>query len=60
MSGQCKAIRLLRDNAGQVTIEWALLMAVIALPMYWVIKVCLALLGAHYQMVTCMETLPFP
>ena len=48
------------DSAGQVTIEWALVLAAVALPMYFVIVMCLNLLVAHFRMVTFMETLPFP
>lgn len=48
------------DDAGQATIEWALVLAAVALPMFFIIVVCLNLLMAHYRMVTFMETLPFP
>ncbi len=51
---------IVSDDAGQATIEWALVLAFIALPMYFIFKVCLNLLVAHYQMVTFLETLPFP
>ena len=49
-----------RGQAGQMTIEWALVMAGVALPMYFVIRTCVDLLVAHFQMVTFMQTLPFP
>ena len=52
--------RLSEDSAAQLTLEWAMVLAFIALPMYWVFKVCMNLLIAHYQMVTFMETIPFP
>ena len=61
--GVCGFARLAKmssDDAGQLTVEWALVLAAIALPMYAVILVCLNLLAAHYRMVTFMETLPFP
>ena len=48
------------DKAGEATIEWALVLAAIALPMYFVFRICLDLLVAHYQMVSFIETLPFP
>ena len=48
------------DDSGQVALEWALVLAAVALPMYFIIVVCLNLLVAHYRMVTFMETLPFP
>ena len=55
-----RGVGLWRDQAGQVTIEWTLVMAAVALPMYFVIRVCIELMVAHFRMVTFMETLPFP
>lgn len=52
--------RLAADEGGQLTVEWALILAVIALPLFFVCAGCLKVLVAHYQMVTFMETLPFP
>ena len=52
--------RLGADDAGQTTVEWALVLALVALPMYFVCAACLNLLVAHFQMVTFLETLPFP
>jgi len=52
--------RLARETAGQMTIEWALVLVVVALPFYYIFKVCLDLLIAHYQMVTFLQGLPFP
>ncbi len=52
--------KIVSDDSGQVTLEWALVLAAVALPMYFIIVVCLNLLVAHYRMVTFMETLPFP
>ncbi|OPX24396.1 MAG: hypothetical protein B1H04_02150 [Planctomycetales bacterium 4484_123] len=52
--------RLGRQEAGQLTLEWAMVLAFIALPMYFVMKVCMRLLVAHYRMVSFMETVPFP
>ena len=52
--------KFVSDDAGQATVEWALVLAAVALPMYFIIVVCLNLLVAHYRMVTFMETLPFP
>lgn len=51
---------VLLDASGEATLEWALVLAAVALPMYFVFRICLNLLVAHYQMVTFMETLPFP
>lgn len=52
--------RLAADRRGQMTIEWALLLLVFALPMIWVIGWLLKSLSEHYRMVTFLETLPFP
>ena len=52
--------RLQEDNRGQMTIEWALVLAAFALPMFFVIRTCMEILVAHYQMVTFLITLPFP
>ncbi len=52
--------KIFSDDAGQATVEWVLVLAAVALPMYFIIVVCLNLLVAHYRMVTFMETLPFP
>ena len=57
-SGRLK--RLGADDAGQMTVEWALVLALVALPMYFVCATCLKLLVAHFQMITFLETLPFP
>ncbi len=52
--------RLAADRRGQVTVEWALVLAAVALPMYLVVLLALKVLVAHFQMVTFLETLPFP
>jgi len=52
--------RLTRDAGGQMTVEWALVLVAIALPMFVVIRTCLRLLVAHFQMMSGMITLPFP
>jgi hypothetical protein len=48
------------DARGQVTLEWAMVLAFIALPMYFVLRLCMALLIVHFQMVSFLETIPFP
>jgi len=48
------------DQDGQTTIEWALLLVAFVLPMIYVFRVLLSVLGEHYKMVTFLETLPFP
>jgi len=52
--------RLARDQAGQTTVEWALILAGFGLPMVLAFGWLLALLAEHYNMVTFLETLPFP
>ena len=41
-------------------LEWTLLLAAIALPSYWTIKLALATLIGYYQMMTTLNALPFP
>ncbi len=52
--------RLAVQEDGQVTIEWAMVMAAVALPFLLIFRVCLAILVAHFQMVSFMQSLPFP
>ncbi|MHC4481714.1 MAG: Flp family type IVb pilin [Planctomycetota bacterium] len=52
--------RLARDDAGQTTIEYALLIAVIGLPAITVFGWLLKILATNYQIVTFLELLPFP
>lgn len=52
--------RFYMQDDGQLTIEWTLVLAAIALPMYFVFKVCMSLMAAHFRMVSFMETVPFP
>jgi len=52
--------RLHRDRTGQVTLEWALILAAVALPLYGVFRLCLRLLAAKYRMITLLNSLPFP
>ena len=60
MSAAPAILRLGRDETGQTTIEWALLLVAFVLPMIYVFRLLLAVLGKHYEMVTFLETLPFP
>ncbi|MGB2820193.1 MAG: hypothetical protein WBF17_04375 [Phycisphaerae bacterium] len=52
--------QLAGDQAGQTTIEWALLIAVVGLPAITVFGWLLAILAENYRMVTFLELLPFP
>jgi len=51
---------LARDESGQTTIEWVLVVVAFVLPMIWVLNLLLSALVEHYRMVTFIETLPFP
>lgn len=48
------------EQSGATMLEWALLLAAIGLPSYWIIKLALNTLVAHYQMMTTINSLPFP
>ncbi|MFW6059127.1 MAG: Flp family type IVb pilin [Phycisphaeraceae bacterium] len=52
--------RLHRDQQGQTALEWTLLLGVIAIPSYLIVRLGVATLIAHYQMVTTLNGLPFP
>lgn len=41
-------------------LEWLLLLAVVALPSYFIIRLALATLFAHYRLVTTINGLPLP
>jgi Flp pilus assembly pilin Flp len=49
-----------RDQRGQATVEYVLLLAVFGIPMMWVFATLLALMSEYYGMITFMETLPIP
>ena len=49
-----------RNQQGGTTLEWALLLGVIAIPSYYIIQIALSTLVAHYQMITTLNGLPFP
>lgn len=51
---------LIADEQAATTLEWALLLAVIALPSYYIIRLALESLVGHYQMMTAINSLPFP
>lgn len=52
--------RVHRDQQGQTALEWTLLLGAIAIPSYLVVRLGVATLIAHYQMVTTLNGLPFP
>jgi len=52
--------RLHRDRSGATSLEWVLLLGVIALPSYFILKMCLLFLLANYRMMTFINAMPFP
>jgi len=52
--------RLAVEENGQMTIEWALVLAAVALPSIVILRLCLNIIVAHFQMVTFLQGLPFP
>jgi len=52
--------RLSADQTGQTTVEWALIIAAVGLPMFWVFGQLLGILSENYRMVTFLELLPLP
>ena len=55
-----KLAHLAADEAGQTTIEWALVIATVGLPAITVFGWLLAILAENYRMVAFLELLPFP
>ena len=58
--GKVNNSRFLRDQDGQTTVEWTLLIAAFGLPMLYVFGVLLGAMVEHYRMLTLVLTLPFP
>ncbi len=52
--------RLSADQRGQMTLEWALILAAVAIPLYGVLRLCLSILSHKYQFITYMNSMPFP
>jgi len=52
--------RMLRETDAATTMEWALLLAAIAIPSYYTIRLALMSIVGHYQMMTALNSLPFP
>ena len=48
------------DQRGQTSLEWALLLGAVAIPSLYLIRLLLSILSWQYQMVSFLETLPFP
>lgn len=51
---------LWRDERAGVSLEWALLLAAVALPGYLAVRLALSALAGHYEMMTTINGLPFP
>jgi len=52
--------RLVAEQNGATTLEWALLLVAIAIPSYYIITTALETLLGHYRMMTTLNALPFP
>ena len=52
--------RLHRDESGATTLEMALLAAAVIIPTEYFIILALDVIVAHYQMITFINSLPFP
>ena len=48
------------NQEGSTTLEFALLLAAFVLPSYFIIKMLLGLLLSYYQMMSTLNSLPFP
>ncbi len=48
------------DDSGQAAVEYTLLLAVFALPMFPLFVAMLAALTHYYRLVTFLQTLPLP
>ncbi len=51
---------LLSDEQGATTLEYALLLAAIGIPSWYVVQTAIYALIGHYQMMTAINSLPFP
>ena len=52
--------RLVKEDKGATTLEWALLLAAIGLPSYFILQACLGMLVDYYRMTTTLLALPLP
>ena len=60
MRNRRRKVGLSADETGQTTIEYALLLAAVALPMIVVFRMLLALLAWLYEMTVFLIGMPFP
>lgn len=54
------ARKLLRDQRGTTSLEWALLLGAIALPAVYLMTMCLGVIIDYYRMMTMISSLPCP
>ena len=52
--------RFWADQDGATSLEWALLLAAVAVPAYWLMTAGIDLMIGYYQMMTTLNALPFP
>lgn len=55
-----KLHRLHEDQTGQTTLEWALLMVGIGIPLIAVFALLLETIAVHYRAISFLQMLPFP
>ena len=58
--GETEPASLAKNQRGATMLEWTLLLAAIALPSYFIIKMVLSALVGQYRMMTTLNGLPFP
>lgn len=54
------AMRFHADHRGQTSVEWALIVTFIGLPMFWIFKIAVSIMVEYYHMLMFLESLPFP
>lgn len=59
-SNETGDLQLATDQSGATTLEWALLLAAVAIPSYYIMTMALETLLGHYRMMTALNALPFP
>lgn len=53
-------LRQVGDERGATTLEWALLLAAVAIPSLIILMIAMGALTSHYKMMTLLNSLPFP
>lgn len=52
--------KLHAEERGATTLEWALLLAAVAIPVIIMVRFGLSILAGHYGLVTTFNQMPFP